>query len=177
MSKPQILDVRTRVSGQVVFVIFGFLASVFLISQIGNQTEWNPGARNIAAQPRLWPAIALGVMVAGFGLHWRQMRRRRPNALDWIEVRRWAEPLEFLGWFLLYVLVVPRLGFLPTSIVFACALTWRLGYRTRGALWLAVLFAVAITVLFKGMLGVNIPGGQIYELLPAGIRTFFLVYL
>ena len=40
-----------------------------------------------------------------------------------------------------------------------------------------MVFAVAITALFKGFLGVNIPGGQIYEYLPGSVRTFFLVYL
>lgn len=177
MSKPQLLEVKTRVSGQVVFVVFGFLVALFLLSQIGTQTEWNDRARTIAAQPRLWPAVALCVMVAGFGLHWRLMRRRRPNALDWGEARRWIEPLEFLVWFIVYVFAVPRLGFLPMSLLFACALTWRLGYRSKGALAVAALFAVAVTVVFKGLLGVNIPGGQIYELLPGSVRTFFLVYL
>lgn len=177
MSKPQLLDVKTRSSGQVLFVIAGFLLSLLLLSQIGAQTEWNDKARHIGAQPRLWPAIALGVMVLGFGLHWRLMRRRRPNAPDWGEARRWIEPLEYLGWFVLFVFAVPRLGFLPMSLLFACALTWRLGYRTRGALVLAAGFAVAVTILFKGLLGVNIPGGEIYNLLPAPLRTFFLVYL
>ena len=177
MSKPQLIEVKTRVSGQVVFVIFGFAAAVFLLSQIGSQTEWNANARNIAAQPRLWPAVALGVMTVSFGLHWRLMRRRRPNDLDWAEARRWIEPLEYLVWFIVFVFAVPRLGFLPMSLVFDCALTWRLGYRSRTALWLSALFAVAVTILFKGFLGVNIPGGQIYEFLPGSVRTFFLVYL
>ncbi|QUJ78226.1 tripartite tricarboxylate transporter TctB family protein [Sulfitobacter albidus] len=177
MSKPELIEVKTRTSGQVVFVIGAFLVSVLLLSQIGSQTEWNDRARTVAAQPRLWPAVALVLMVLGFGLHWRSMRRRRPDAIDWLEVRRWVEPLEFLGWFLIYVLAVPRLGFLPVSLLVACALTWRLGYRTRGALALAAVFAVAITVVFKGLLGVNIPGGQIYDFLPGSIRTFFLVYL
>lgn len=177
MSKPQLLEVKTRPSGQVLFVVAGFLVSLLLLSQIGTQTEWNENARHIGAQPRLWPAIALVLMVASFGLHWRLMRRRRPTALDWAEARRWVEPLEFLGWFVVYVFAVPRLGFLPMSLVFACALTWRLGYPTKTALILAALFAVVMTLLFKGLLGVNIPGGDIYELLPTSIRTFFLVYL
>ena len=168
---------KTKIAGQVVFVLFGLLASSLLLMQIGSQTEWNANARTVAAQPRLWPGIALITMVLAFALHWRQMQRRKPNSLDWIELRRWAEPLEYLVWFLLYVLAVPRLGFLPMSLVFACALTWRLGYRSRQALWAAALFAVAITALFKGFLGVNIPGGQIYQLLPSGVRSFFLVYL
>lgn len=177
MSKTELIEVKSRTAGQVIFVIFGFLISLFLLSQIGTQTAWNENARTIAAQPRFWPAVALSLMALGFGLHWRLMRRRRSNALDWIEVRRWVEPLEFLGWFLLYVVAVPRLGFLPMSLLLACALTWRLGYRSRGALFLAAVFAVAITAIFKGLLGVNIPGGQIYEFLPGSIRTFFLVYL
>ncbi|MBF9042701.1 tripartite tricarboxylate transporter TctB family protein [Rhodobacterales bacterium HKCCE4037] len=177
MSKTDLIEVKTRVSGQVIFVIAAFVVSLLLLSQIGTQTEWNDNARTIAAQPRLWPAIALAVMVVSFGLHWRLMRRRRPNGLDWIEVKRWVEPLEYLGWFIVYVLAVPRLGFLPMSLVLACALTWRLGYRSRTALILAALFAVAVTAIFKGFLGVNIPGGQIYDLLPDSIRSFFLVYL
>ena len=177
MSDSDFTQVKTRTAGQVVFVATFFAVSLFLLSQIGNQTEWNANARNIAAQPRLWPAVALILMVACFGLQWRLLKRRKPNRLDWIEVRRWVEPLEYLAWFILYVFAVPRLGFLPMSLLFACALTWRLGYRNKGAMWCAVGFAVAVTALFKGFLGVNIPGGQIYEFLPSSVRTFFLVYL
>ncbi|MHA7888649.1 tripartite tricarboxylate transporter TctB family protein [Roseicyclus sp.] len=177
MGKSDLFDIKTRLSGQVIFVIASFAVSLGLLSQIGSQTEWSDSARTIAAQPRFWPAVALGLMVAGFGLHWRLMRRRRPDRRDWLEAKRWVEPLEYYGWFILFVLAVPRLGFLPMSLVMACALTWRLGYRSKGALALAALFAVSVTVTFKGFLGVNIPGGQIYELLPASVRTFFMVYL
>lgn len=177
MSETGPLDVKTRSAGQVVFVIFGCLASLFLMTQLGTQTDWSDRARTIAAQPRFWPTVAISTMVISFSVHWRLMARRRPNSHDWVEVRRWSEPLEFLGWFILYVFAVPRLGFLPMSLVFASLLTWRLGYRTGKALWVACLFALSITVIFKGLLGVNIPGGQIYNLLPGGIRTFFLVYL
>lgn len=177
MDESELLKVRTKTSGQVVFVIAGLILTLVLLSQIGTQTEWTDKARNIGSQPRLWPAIALVTMLAGFVIHFRLMRRRKPNALDWVEARRWAEPLEYLLWFLVYVAAVPRLGFLPMSLLFACALTYRLGYRHRIAMWIAALFAVAMVALFKGFLGVNIPGAWIYEYLPASVRTFFLVYL
>lgn len=177
MDNSELLQVKTKSSGQVVFVVAGLIVTLVLLSQIGNQTEWTYKARNIGSQPRLWPAIALITMLAGFAIHYRLMRRRKPNALDWVEARRWAEPLEYLVWFLVYVLAVPRLGFMPMSIVFACALTYRLGYRTRLAVGIAALFAIAMVVLFKGMLGVSIPGAQVYEFLPDSIRTIFLVYL
>lgn len=177
MDESELLKVKTKTSGQVVFVVAGFVLSVLLLSQIGNQTEWSERARNFGSQPRLWPAIALITMVLGFAVHYWLMRRRRPNTLDWVEARRWAEPLEYLIWFLVYVVAVPMLGFMPMSILFACALTYRLGYRQKPALAIAAAFAVAMVVLFKGILGVNIPGAQIYEFLPDSIRTFFLVYL
>ncbi|MEX0276834.1 MAG: tripartite tricarboxylate transporter TctB family protein [Ruegeria sp.] len=177
MDNSELLKVKTKTSGQVVFVIAGLVLSLLLLSQIGTQTEWSERARNIGSQPRLWPAISLAVMVAGFAIHYWLMRRRRPNALDWVETRRWSEPLEYLVWFLIYVAAVPRLGFMPMSILFACTLTYRLGYRHKAALAIAAGFAIAMVVLFKGLLGVNIPGAQIYEFLPDSVRTFFLVYL
>ena len=177
MKNDEFTQIKTRTAGQVVFAVASLVISLFLLSQIANQTEWNENARNIAAQPRLWPAIALTTMVIGFALHWWLMKQRRPNPRDWIEVHRWAEPVEYLLWFLAYVFAVPRLGFLPMSLLVACALTWRLGYRNKGAMWAAAGFAIAVTALFKGFLGVNIPGGQIYEFLPGSVRTFFLVYL
>ncbi|WP_171207853.1 MULTISPECIES: tripartite tricarboxylate transporter TctB family protein [unclassified Ruegeria] len=177
MDDSELLQVKTKTSGQVVFVVAGLVLTLILLSQITTQTEWTEKARNIGSQPRLWPAIALITMLGGFAIHFRLMRRRKPNALDWVEARRWAEPLEYLLWFLVYVAAVPRLGFLPMSILFACALTYRLGYRSRMGLMIAALFAVAMVVLFKGLLGVNIPGAQIYEFLPVSVRTFFLVYL
>ena len=177
MDNSELLQVKTRTSGQVIFVLAGLILTLLLLSQIGSQTEWSERARNIGSQPRLWPAVALITMLSGFAVHYRLMRRRRADALDWVELRRWAEPLEYALWFLLYVLAVPRLGFLPMSIVFAVTLTYRLGYRSRAMLLTAAAFAVATVVLFKGFLGVRIPGAQIYEFLPGTLRTFFLVYL
>lgn len=171
------LRAKTRLSGQVIFILAGLALTLFLLSQITSQTAWSDRARTIAAQPRLWPAVGLGTMLAGLAGHYALMRRRRPHALDWAEARRWAEPIEFLGWFLVYVFAVPRLGFLPMSILLACALTYRLGYKTRAALGVAALFAIAMVLLFKGFLGVNIPGAALYEALPGGLRSFFLIYL
>jgi hypothetical protein len=63
------------------------------------------------------------------------------------------------------------------SLAFAVALTYRLGYRTRLGLGLAALFAVTMVVLFKGLLGVNIPGAALYHYFPGALRSFALIYL
>jgi|GEM_PF-5204860 len=39
--------------------------------------------------------------------------------------------LEWAAWFLVDVWLVPIIGYLPMTLIFAPALTWRMGYRTR----------------------------------------------
>lgn len=176
MSDDSDFQVRTRTAGQVIFVTTCLALCVLLLLSIRGQTVW-VADNTLAAQPRFWPAVALLVMVGGFGFHLSRMRRRRPNRADWDEVRIWLKPLEFMGWFMAFVFTVPIVGFLPMSVLFAVGLTWRLGYRSRDKLLLAALFGVAVVVVFKGLLGVKIPGAALYEYLPGEIRSFFLVYL
>ena len=177
MSEPSDLQARTRSAGQVIFVIAALALSVLLLSQIRSQTIWAETAKSLAAQPRFWPGVALVTMVAAFGLQLRLLRRRWPRAADWVEARRWLDPLEYVVWFMAYVFLVPLAGFLPMSLLFATALTWRLGYRDALTLWLAAGFAVATVLLFKGFLGVKIPGAALYEVLPGGLRSFAILYL
>ncbi len=177
MSTDSELQARTRVSGQIVFVGAALLMSLALLVQIPTQTTWIEDAKSFAAQPRFWPGVAIVTMVVTFGLHLWLMKRRRPIGADWGEAKRWLEPMEYAVWFMVYVFAVPWIGFLPMSIAFATALTWRLGYRTPLYLWLAVVFAVGTVLLFKGFLGVKIPGAALYELLPDALRSFALQYL
>lgn len=168
---------RTRVAGQTVFVIAALALALFLLSQITRQTAWVDPSKSFVAQPRFWPAVALAMMVLPLGLHLWLMKRRRPNRSDWQEVRRWGETLEYAGWFMGYVFAVPWIGFLPMSILFAIGLAWRLGYRSLSTLIAAALFALSTVIVFKGFLGVKIPGARMYEWLPDGARSFALQFL
>jgi len=171
------LSPKTRTAGQTLFVIGALALSLLLLSQITTQTVWIEKSKSFAAQPRFWPAVALVMMVGSFALHLILMRRRRPDRLDWVEARRWLEPLEYVLWFMAYVFLVPVIGFLPMSLLFACALTYRLGYRGAAYQVFAALFAIGTVILFKGLLGVKIPGAAIYEVLPGALRSFFILYL
>ncbi|MBP0485080.1 tripartite tricarboxylate transporter TctB family protein [Sagittula salina] len=177
MSLETDLRARTRGAGQILFVAAFLGLSVILLSQIAAQTAWIEKARSFAAQPRFWPAVALGTMVVSLALHLWQMTRRRPRREDWQEARRWLEPVEYAGWFMAYVFLVPWIGFLPMSLALACGLSWRLGYRSVRWMALAAAFALGTVLLFKGMLGVKIPGAVLYEALPDGWRGFALQYL
>lgn len=177
MSAGSDLQPKTRSAGQVVFVWAALAGVLLLLSQITGQTVWVENAKSLAAQPRFWPAVGLILMAVPLALYLRLMRRRRPNGADWVELRRWLDPLEYVLWFMGYVFAVPVLGFLPMSLVFAVTLSYRLGYRRRVELWLAAAFACATVLLFKGFLGVKIPGAAIYEYLPGATRSFFILYL
>ena len=160
--------------GQLIFAIAFFVASVLLLSLIGQQTRWVEKTR-LFAQPRFWPAIGLGGMVIMGGLHLYWLPWRRVTRYDRWEARKWVSALEYFVWFMAYVLLVPVLGYLPVTLAFAPALTWRMGYRSRKWLWISAVFALTVVVLFKSFLSVRIPGGAVYEYLPGALRSFFIL--
>ena len=168
-----------RRAGQLIFA-WGFVVlSLLLLVLLPDQTVWKPKTK-LFAQPRFWPGVGVAGM-AFFGLMHlrvviRQVGRKRPIRADWLEARRWLEALEYAGWFLVYVWLVPRLGYLPVTLIFAVVLTWRLGYRDARMLWIAALFGLAVVVVFKSFLQVKIPGGLAYEYLPGALRSFFILY-
>ncbi len=82
-----------------------------------------------------------------------------------------------MAWFLLYVYLVPRLGYLPSTLLVFPLLVLRAGYRGWRYVGLAWLVGIAIVVLFKSLLQVKIPGGEIYGLLPDAIRNFLVLRL
>lgn len=177
MSAESDLQARTRGAGQILFVLAALAGTLLLLSQIGTQTAWVDSAKSLPAQPRFWPAVGLVLMAVPLAVMLWQSKRRLPQRADWIEAKRWLEPVEYAVWFMAYVFLVPLVGFLPMSLLFAPLLTWRLGYRGPVPLWLSVIFAVALVVLFKGLLGVKIPGAAIYDALPDSLRAFALQYL
>lgn len=154
----------------IAFLVFA-LTTLFLFP---NQTTWVDG-KGLFTQPMFWPGIGM-LMMVGFGtihvlgavVSQRQIGRGQ-------EVLFWLRSLEFVAWFLIYVSAVPLLGYLLSTLVFAVLLTLRLGYRSRQSLFWAAAFGVAVVVVFKAGLRVNVPAGAIYAYLPDSIRTFAMV--
>ncbi|MEZ5478349.1 MAG: hypothetical protein R3E95_12975 [Thiolinea sp.] len=83
--------------------------------------------------------------------------------------------MEYALWFLLYVWVVPIIGYLPATLLFMPLLALRAGYRDKRQLLSMVAIGFVIVLLFKSFLAVKIPGGAIYEYLPDGLRSFMLL--
>lgn len=171
-------DRGRRRAGQLLFAALFVLAALILLAYLPDQTVWKNGTK-FFAQPRFWPAVGVIGMVVFAGLHLRSqivfLKRMKPIRADWAEARHWVEVLEYAGWFLVYVWLVPLIGYLPTTVVFAPVLTWRLGYRSRKMLWISVVFGMSVVLLFKTVLEVKIPGGALYEYLPGALRSFFIL--
>ena len=160
--------------GQLIFALSFFGLTLLLLSLITSETRWVAKTK-LVAQPRFWPAIALTGMAVMGGLHLYLLPWRRVTRYDLWEARKWVSVGEFALWFMAYVLLVPILGYLPVSVVFVPALSWRMGYRSRGMMGLSVCFAIGVVVLFKTFLSVKIPGGAVYDYLPDALRSFFIV--
>lgn len=160
--------------GQLIFALAFLAVSLLLLALIGQQTVWADKTK-LFAQPRFWPAVGLGAMVVMGGLHLYRLPWRHVSRYDRWEALKWGRALEFALWFMVYVLAVPLLGYLPVTLIFAPLLAWRMGYRSRFMQGISAVFAVAVVVLFKSFLSVKIPGGAVYEYLPGALRSFAIL--
>ncbi|WP_299921686.1 tripartite tricarboxylate transporter TctB family protein [uncultured Pelagimonas sp.] len=171
----QALFKRYRRPGDIVFAWFWVVISVFLLSQIFDQTAYKNGAK-LFAQPRFWPAVSLGLMTAFACFHLLGSALSERIEGRWREVWLWVSSLEYAGWFMVYAIAVPYTGYLLTTIVFAILLALRVGYRSAQMLMAAGGSALFTVLLFKTLLKVNLPSGLIYDQLPDGLRQFMLTY-
>ena len=167
---------RHRLPGDLVFASLFLLLSLLLLTQIGHQAKWMASGK-WSSQPALWPGIAIIGMTVFAGLHWASALASSRIPGRRAELLVWLRSLEFVFWFMAYVVAVPLFGYLPSTLVFADALTRRMGYRSRAMIGWSLLVALAVVVIFKSFLQVRVPGGLAYEYLPDALRSFMLTYL
>ena len=171
----QSLFKRYRRPGDIVFAWSFLVLSVFLLSQLFDQTAYQSRGK-LAAQPRFWPAISLIVMTGFATFHLLGSAFSERIEGRWREVWHWVKSIEYAGWFIAYAASVPYAGYLPTTVIFAILLVLRAGYRSTKFIGAAVVSSIVVVVLFTTLLKVNLPAGQIYEELPDGLRQIMLTY-
>ncbi|MEM7439648.1 MAG: tripartite tricarboxylate transporter TctB family protein [Pseudomonadota bacterium] len=159
--------------GAMLFMIAFCLISVVLVLYLGDQTKFSAKGK-FFAQPRVWPAVGV-IGMAAFSAAYVLQRIRVQRTGEISEAFLWLRGLEYVAWFMIYVWAVPRVGYLPTTVIFAIILAFRVGYRETRTLIAAGATGFAIVLVFKTFLGVKIPGGAIYEYLPTTIRNFFIL--
>ena len=166
---------RYRRPGNLFFATIFMVLSLVLVSHLGSQAQWMSSTK-WSSQPALWPAISVFGMLIFAALNWISAIVSPRIDGRWQEVWFWLRSIEFIAWFMAYVVLVPLLGYLPSTILFAIALTYRAGYRSAKMFGFAVITAVSVVVIFKSFLQVRVPGGQVYEYLPDFLRSFMLTY-
>ncbi|WP_371170871.1 tripartite tricarboxylate transporter TctB family protein [Aliiroseovarius sp. 2305UL8-7] len=167
---------RYRRPGDIVFAVLFLAFALFLLSQLGEQTKVVKRTKWFG-QPNLWPTISIWAMVIFGGLHWLSSALSPRIPGRWKEVAFWLRSFEYVLYFLIYVTLVPVLGYLPATVLFAVFLVLRTGFRSPQMITYAVLFGVCVSIIFRAFLQVKIPAGAIYEYLPDTIRAFALTYL
>jgi hypothetical protein len=164
---------------EILFGLAAFLFAVFLATRAGSELSWD-ASRSLFNQPGFWPLMAIAGMIlcGAFELFfsWRRNATGKGESVA-AEVGMWLKSLEYAGWFMAYVLATPYLGYLPTTLLFCLLLTVRLGYRRKRMLIASLLVGLATVVVFKSLLAVKIPSAAVYELLPAALRNFMILYL
>jgi hypothetical protein len=166
---------RYRRPGDIVFAWAFLVFALFLLSQLGTQAPWKSGGKTFT-QPAFWPWVSIICMAAFAALHLLSFALSPRIAGRWAEVWAWLRSVEYAGWFMAYVFIVPQAGYLGTTVIFAVLLALRAGYRDMRTFGAMALTGVAIVVLFKSLLQVKIPGGAVYEVLPTALRSFMLTY-
>lgn len=163
---------------EIVFGAVSLLAALVLCGLLPFEVQWLKN-KPFTQQPGFSAAISIAGMLA-FGVleflfAWRRNADGRGESIV-AEVRFWIVSLEYAFWFMAYVLILPVLGYLPSTVAFCLLLTWRLGYRSPAVLCAAVLIGIATVLVFKSFLSVKIPGGVLYEYFPASLRNILIVY-
>ncbi len=166
---------RYRRPGDLYFAVFFLMFSLVLMWSLPGQNTWVSNTK-LFAQPAFWPYAAVCTMVFFGILHVISALCSPALPGRWAEMWIWVKSVEYAGWFMAYVLTVPQLGYLPSTVLFTVILTFRLGYRTAKMLLAAAAFGCAVVLIFKTCLQVKVPGGAIYELLPPEMRSFMLTY-
>lgn len=166
---------RYRRPGDLYFSIAFVVFALVLAINLPSQNTWASGTKFLA-QPAFWPYAAVGAMVFFGILHLLSSLASPALPGRWREMAFWLRSVEYAGWFMIYVVAVPQIGYLGATILFAVVLTYRLGYRGAPYFISAVVFAIVVVVVFKALLQVKVPGGAVYELLPTALRSFMLTY-
>ncbi len=160
--------------GQSVFAVcfLGFALVLFLL--LPYQTTRVESA-TWHTQPGFWPIISITGMVIFGVFHLWRLPRRKFEKMDLKEATLWVRGFEFVLWFMAYVLLVPLIGYLPSTLIFVLPMIYRQGYRRPFYFYCGALFVFAVVVFFKVLLEVKIPGAALYEMFPENVRNFLIL--
>lgn len=167
-------------TGDLIFALIILSLAFVFVALIPFETRWYDKLV-LVKQPSFWPTLCLlGMSVFSIGYSYKIYRlyQNQQDSIksEWLEVFSWVKPVEYIVYFLIYVYLVPLIGYLISTLLFFSLLTYRVGYRTRKMICISLLTAFSVVVIFKSLLQVKMASGEIYDYLPNSLATFFIVY-
>lgn len=161
------------------------LCSVALLALITVATRPGMATAGWWTRPALAPGLALtllvGCNVLTLARAIRELRAEPPNAAEWADARTkvidWVRPLEYLGYFGLYLWLLHIVGYALASLIFVQWLLYRVGLRTGGWRLAGLLIVVGLVLIFRIGLGVWMPAPALYDLLPETLRDYAIRWL
>lgn len=147
------LTLRKNLSGGIFAIVLGVVLRIMLPynikSKIHNVTS--------AVGPDYLPKIIIILMIAcGAGLILQSLVFKKDQTVT-IVLRDEFRPLVYMGMLVLYALLMPKIGFLVTSLIFAMLSMWVMESKNwRHYLYVAIL-VVAVWAGFRFGLGVPLP--------------------
>ena len=120
----------------------------------------------------LVPAVLINLVFSHRALK-RKQRQLAP--LRWrYEMSEWLRAVEYILYFIAYTFMVPLLGYLASTLMMGCFLTWRVGYRSWRWMGIALLSSFAMVVLFRSILQIKTPVNiWLYNQMPESASIFF----
>ena len=152
--------------------------SVVLLATISLATRYGPENSGWWTRPALAPGMALALLVfANVLTLWRDfaaLRTYPATDAEWAEARAnilgWFKPLEYLGYFSVYLFALQHLGYFPATLIFINGLLFRSGLRSARWMLTGALASVALVLIFRVGLGVWMPAPEVYDLFPNAMR-------
>jgi len=164
-------------------VLYGIMAgiSIVLLILLPFQTDSAPEGQGWWTQPALMPTISLvffaGTAVYLFAQHLIAAKRSNVEINQSIvraELFEWIRPLEYFIYYVIYIWLLGIVGYFLSSAIFAIGIGMRVGLRERKWVYISIIFALALTALFRWGLSIFFPAPALFELFPGGLRTFLI---
>ena len=167
--------------GTGVFLGLTMIVAIGLVLMIPIETSAPPDGQGWWTHPALMPTFSLVFFAATacllFFQHVRAARKhgvQNDRAAVSAELIEWVKPFEFFIYYFIYIWLLGIIGYFLSSAIFAVAVGLRVGLNSKRWIYAAIIFALALTALFRWGLNIWFPAPWLFELLPGGLRIFFI---
>jgi len=142
------------VVGPIVFLVFALVAFLIMPSQVKVQQQ-------AATTARTFPILLLQIMIVGSValLVTEVVKILRKTELEVVQIELLTEikALIILLMLILYAILMPLIGFIPSSLLFSVAMLYFFRIKKVSYYLIIIFSALVIGLIFRYLLGVRLP--------------------